>query len=75
MDEYDPEEEAIFDAIKSLDTSELLTSTTLPLIQAIWQKSFVLDDLEMAVRQPALQRLAEQIERFFGPEAKPQVRS
>jgi hypothetical protein len=75
VDEYEPEEEAILAAIGDLETSELLASVTLPLIQAIWRKSFVLNDLEMAERQPALQRLAEQIERFFGPEAKPQVRS
>jgi hypothetical protein len=75
VDEYEPEEEAILAAIGNLQTSELVAATTLPLIQAIWQTSFVLDDLEMAERRPALLGLAEQIERFFGPEAKPQVRS
>jgi hypothetical protein len=74
-DEYDPEEEAILAAIGNLQTSELVATTTLPLIQAVWQTSFGLDDVEMTERQAALLRLAEQIERFFGPEAKPQVRS
>jgi hypothetical protein len=74
-DEYDPEEEAILAALENLPTSELVAATTLPLIQAVWQTSFGLDDVEMTQRHPALLGLAEQIERFFGPEAKPQVRS
>jgi hypothetical protein len=74
-DEYDPEEEAILAALGNLQTSELVATTTLPLIQAVWQASFGLDDVEMTERQAALLGLAEQIERFFGPEAKPQVRS
>ncbi len=52
-----------------------MTQTTLPLIEAIWQRSFVLDDAAMAARRPAQLSLAQQIERFFGPEARPQVRS
>jgi hypothetical protein len=75
VDEYEPEEEAILAAIGNLQTCELVTATTLPLIQAVWQMSFVLNDGEMTERRPALLGLAEQIERFFGPEAKPQVRS
>lgn len=74
-DEYEPEEEAILAAIGHLPTAELITKTTLPLIESIWQKSFVLDDAAMAERRPALLALAQQIERFFGPEARPQVRS
>ena len=74
-DEYDPEEEAILAAIGNLQTSELVAATTLPLIQSVWQASFGLGDAEMQQRRPALLGLAEQIERFFGPEAKPQVRS
>jgi hypothetical protein len=74
VDEYEPEEEAILAAIQHLPTAELLVTTTLPLIEAVWRKSFVLDDKSMAERLPALLGLAEQIERFFGPEARPQVR-
>lgn len=74
-DEYEPEEEAILAAIGHLQTAELLATTILPLIEAIWRKSFVLDDEAMAERRSALLGLAEQIERYFGPEARPQVRS
>lgn len=73
-DEYEPEEEEILTAIAHLPTSELVVGTTLPLIEAIWRRSFVLDDTAMSERRPALLGLAQQIERFFGPEAKPQVR-
>lgn len=74
-DEYEPEEEQILAAIGHLPTVDLVTQTTLPLIEAIWQKSFVLDDAAMAARRPALLTLAQQIEHFFGPAAQPQVRS
>jgi hypothetical protein len=74
-DEYEPEEEAILEAIGHLNTSELLTARTLPIIQAVWQKSFNLDQSAMADRRLALIGLAEQIERFFGPQEIPQVRS
>jgi hypothetical protein len=73
-DEYEPEEEEILAAIGHLPTSELITDITLPLIEAIWRRSFVLDEAAMSERRPALLGLAKQIERFFGPEAKPQVR-
>jgi hypothetical protein len=73
--EYEPEEEEILAAIGYLQTAELLATTTLPLIETIWRKSFGLDDAAMAERRPALLGLAEQIERFFGPQARPQVRS
>jgi hypothetical protein len=74
-DEYEPEEEEILAAIQHLPTTALVVTTTLPLIQVIWQRSFVLDDEAMNDRQPALLALAQQIEQFFGPNAAPQVRS
>jgi hypothetical protein len=73
-DEYEPEEEEILAAIGHLPTAELLAANILPLIEGIWRRSFVLDDAAMAARHPALLALAQQIERFFGPEATPQVR-
>jgi hypothetical protein len=73
-DEYEPEEELIFDAIRSFATANLIAANLIPIIQPIWQKSFALSDTDLASRRPAIQTLAEQIERFFGPEAKPQVR-
>lgn len=74
-DEYEPEEEAILEAIGHWNTSNLLSARTLPILQAIWQKSFNLDDAAMTERTNALRALANEIERFFGPEAAPQVRS
>jgi hypothetical protein len=73
-DEYEPEEDEILAAIQHLPTEELVASVTLPLIESVWRRSFLLDDAAMADRKPALLGLAGQIERFFGPEAKPQVR-
>lgn len=75
QDEYDPEEQAILEAIGRLPTSALIATTTLSILEAVWQKSFGLDDSSMLSRRPALLGLAQQIERFFGPCASPQVRS
>jgi len=75
QDEYEPEEEDLFEAIKDFPTSDLLATNLLPILNEIWVKAFTLDALALAERQPALKALAEQIERFFGPEAKPQVRT
>lgn len=73
-DEYEPEEDAIFTAIADLKTSDLLAPRILPLIEAIWQESFALDASAMKGRLSALRGLTLQIERFFGPESKPQLR-
>ena len=71
VDEYESEEVEILAAIGHLRTADLLATTTLPLIESIWRKSYVLDDEAIAERRPALLGLAEQIERFFGPQAQP----
>lgn len=73
-DEYEPEEEAIFAAIRHLPIADLTASKLLPSIEQVWCESFALDQHALASRRPALQALAEQIARFFGPEAQPQVR-
>jgi hypothetical protein len=73
-DEYEPEEEEILAAISHLPTAELVAAKILPLIEGIWRRSFVLDDAAMVARHPALLALSQQIERFFGPAATPQVR-
>jgi hypothetical protein len=73
-DEYEPEEEQILDAIQHLPTDELTVRNLLPILEAIWRKSFNYNDVELAERRPALEALAQQIARFFGPEAAPQVR-
>ena len=73
-DEYEPEGKHIFSAIGHLPRAELTVPNLLPILEAIWRKNFIDDDAELALRRPALEALAEQIARFFGPEAEPQVR-
>lgn len=73
-DEYEPEEEAIFAAISHLTTTELTVATLRPIIEQAWRDSFAHDDQALASSRPALFGLAQQIARFFGPEAQPQVR-
>ena len=74
-DEYQPEEDAILEAIGGLEISDLVATKMLPIIQAIWQKSFSVDRFAMSARMAALLGLANEIERFFGPQAAPQIRS
>jgi hypothetical protein len=74
-DEYESEAEELHAAIGHFTIAEVTTTRILPILQPIWQKSFNLSTDELAGRQPALLTLAQQIERFFGPEAKPQVRN
>ena len=73
-DEYEPEEEAIFAAIAHLPTAQLTPANLAPLIEQAWRDSFAHDDEALAKSRPALLTLAQQIARFFGPEATPQVR-
>ena len=73
-DEYEPEEEQLFAAIRHFPTANLLAAKLLPILEDIWGKSFGLNDATLASRRVALEGLAQQIERFFGPEATPQVR-
>lgn len=73
-DEYDTEAEAFHAAIAHLPTAEITIATQLPILEAIWRKNFIDDDAELALRRPALEGLAAQVARFFGPEAQPQVR-
>jgi hypothetical protein len=58
-----------------MPTSQLIAANLLPILEPIWRKNFVDDDAELALRRPALLALAQQIERFFGPAARPQTRS
>lgn len=74
-DEYDTEAELLFDFTEDLPTQELIAAELLPILEAIWRKNFSLDDAALEQRRPALLGLAQQIERFFGPEAHPNVRS
>ena len=73
-DEYDHEAEELHAAIADLATSQITADNLMPTLDAIWRKNFADDDAELALRRPALEGLAQQIARFFGPEAKPLVR-
>ena len=73
-DEYEPEEQAIFAAIRHLPTSELTVATLTPILEQVWRNSFAHDEETLARSRPALLGVAQQIERFFGPQARPQTR-
>ncbi len=73
-DEYEPEGEAIFEAIGRWATKDLVAVKVLPVLERVWYESFKLGDGDVASRRAALAELAGQIERFFGPQAAPQVR-
>jgi hypothetical protein len=73
-DEYEPEEDAIFAAIAHLATAQLTAAALTPIIEQAWRDSFAHDDASLAASRPALLTLAQQIARFFGPEAQPQTR-
>ncbi len=74
-DEYETEAELLFVAIENFPTADLLAPNILAILEPIWRKNFSLTDAELTLRRPALEILAQQIERFFGPEATPQVRT
>ena len=74
-DEYESEAETLFAAIRHFPTADLVPETLMPILMGIWRENFSLDDAGVAERTPALRGLAEQIARFFGPEAQPSVRS
>ena len=74
VDEYDPEADELQAAIAPLKTGDITAINLLPLLEAIWRRNHIDDDAELALRRPGLLGLAEQISRFFGPEAQPQVR-
>jgi hypothetical protein len=73
-DEYDHEAELLHAAIAHLATAEITAPNLMPLLENIWRTSFIDDDSELALRTPSLEGLAQQIARFFGPEAQPTVR-
>jgi len=75
QDEYDGEAEELHMAIAYSPTVAITAPKVLPVIQAIWKRSFDYNDEQLALATPRLEALSRQIERFFGPEAKPQVRS
>jgi hypothetical protein len=74
-DEYDPEENALLDALHELAPAEILTRNILPPLEEIWQRSFSLSEPQLAGRRPKLLALAKEIERFFGPQSQPRTRA
>ena len=74
-DEYEPEEDDLFATIATWPTSQLTAANLQPVIKEIWRKAFNLNDSDLTERTPAITALAAEIERFFGPEAQPQVRN
>ncbi|MCU1225705.1 MAG: hypothetical protein JWQ42_3798 [Edaphobacter sp.] len=75
LDEYDPEAKHFYEATIGYPTSKFTAEQTIPLLEQIWVKQFLLDEGQLTQRRPALEGLAQQIARFFGPEAQPQTRS
>ena len=73
-DEYDGEAKDLHTAIAHLTTAELVVPNILPRIETIWRKSFDYDENVLTKARPAFEGLAQQIARFFGPEAQPQTR-
>lgn len=73
-DEYEVEAEHVHTALKSWPTADLTTERILPVLEQVWAEGFSLDDRQIESRRVKLRELAGQIERFFGPEATPQVR-
>ena len=74
LDEYDPEAKHFYEATIGWPNTKFTTEQTLPLLEQLWVKQFILNEEQLAQRQPALMELAQQITRFFGPEAQPQTR-
>lgn len=74
-DEYETEAELIFVTVENLAIPHLTVPNILPLVEDVWRKSFELDEAALAKRRPALEGLASQIARFFGPDAVPQTRN
>jgi hypothetical protein len=74
MDEYDPEAQHFYEATIGFPTKGFAAKQTLPLLEQLWVKQFMLSEEQLAQRRPALKELAQQIARFFGPEAQPQTR-
>lgn len=73
-DEYDVEAEELHDRLGSWTIAELTAERILPVVEDVWAVAFSLDGEGIEKRRPALQQLAAQIARFFGPGAQPQVR-
>jgi hypothetical protein len=75
IDEYDPEAKHFFEETKGFSTEKLTQAHTLPLLVELFAKQFMWNAALKSERMPKLEQLAQQIERFFGPEANPATRN
>ena len=71
-DEYDPEAKHFHETTLGWASQNFTPDRTVPVLAEIFAGQF---NEERAERSTALTQLAAEIERFFGPEAKPQVRT
>jgi hypothetical protein len=74
LDEYDPEAKHFYEATIGLPATGFAAEQILPLLEQLWVKQFMLNGEQLAQRRPAIEALAQQIARFFGPEAQPLTR-
>jgi hypothetical protein len=74
LDEYDPEAKHFYEATIGLPSTGFAAEQILPLLEQLWIKQFTLNGEQLAQRRPAIEALAQQIARFFGPEAQPLTR-
>ncbi len=74
LDEYDPEAKHFYEVTLGYPTSKFTVEEMLPRLEHLWLTQFSLNGEQLLQRRPALARLAQQIARFFGPEAQPQTR-
>jgi hypothetical protein len=74
LDEYDPEAKHFYEATIGFPISRFTAEQTIPLLEQLWIRQFMLNEEQLAQRRSALIELANQIARFFGPDATPQVR-
>jgi hypothetical protein len=75
LDEYDPEAKHFYQATLGLPAAGFATQQTIPILEKLWATQFSLSEEQLIQRRPLLTNLAEQIERFFGPQAQPLVRT
>jgi hypothetical protein len=75
IDEYDPEAKHFFEQTLGYPSAKFSEAHTLPLLEELFGKQFMWSTEQKLQRRSNLEGLAQQIERFFGPTAQPQVRS
>jgi hypothetical protein len=75
QDEYEMEANQLFAVLKDWPTADLIAERLMPVLIEIWETDFSIAEAGLAKRRKALEGLAAEIERFFGPGAQPQVRS